>query len=247
MLITTEGFILKNKKYGETDSILTIFTRKAGKINAIAKGARRPKSNLLAGIQPFCYSEFVLYKGRNLYTVSQCDAKEIFYPLREDLKKLSYAAYLVELVAAVITEGQTNNRLFNLFGKTLYLLKKDDVEINTIVRAFEIKLMNYSGYKPQLSGCVHCNRKEASSWKFSSTEGGIICPLCLSIDPYAMKIGSTTIKLATYLLTRDMVEIQRLKISSYLNDELKKILKQYILTHVSKYDFKSLEVAEKLE
>src|SRR5690554_1201034 len=104
MLITTEGFVLKNRKYRETDSILTIFTRKVGKINAIAKGARRPKSNLLAGIQPFCYSEFVLYKGRNLYTVSQCDSKEIFYPLREDLKKLSYASYLMELVEAVIVE-----------------------------------------------------------------------------------------------------------------------------------------------
>lgn len=246
MLITTEGFVLKNRKYGETDSILTIFTRKAGKINAIAKGARRPKSNLLAGIQPFCYSEFVLYKGRSLYTVSQCDAKEIFYPLREDLRKLSYSAYLVELVETVITEGQTNNRLFNLFGKTLYLLKKEDVEINTIVRAFEIKLINYIGYKPQLTSCVHCSNTESEIWKFSSTEGGVLCSRCYNVDPFAMKINNTTIKLAIYLLTRDMVEIQRLKISSYLNDELKKILKQYILTHISKYDFKSLEVAEKL-
>lgn len=246
MLITTEGFVLKNRKYGETDSLLTIFTRKAGKINAIAKGARRPKSNLLAGIQPFCYSEFVLYKGRNLYTVSQCDAKEIFYPLREDLKKLSYAAYLVELVEAVITEGQTNNRLFNLFGKTLYLLKKDDIEIDTIIRGFEIKLMNYSGYRPQLTNCVNCRNKQSTSWKFSAEQGGILCSSCFSVDPFAMKIGNTTIKLAIYLLTRDMVEIQKLKVSNYLNEELRKILRQYILTHISKYDFKSLEVAEKL-
>jgi len=246
MLITTEGFILKNKKYGETDSLLTIFTRKAGKINAIAKGARRPKSNLLAGIQPFCFSEFVLYKGRNLYTVSQCDSKEIFYPLREDLKKLSYSSYLVELVEAVTIEGHTNNRLFNLFGKTLYLLKKDDVEINAIVRAFEIKLLSYIGYTPQLTSCVHCNIKESLSWKFSSTEGGLLCSSCFSVDPFSMKIGSTTIKLAIYLITRDMVEIQKLKISNHLNDELKKILKQYILTHINKYDFKSLDVAEKL-
>lgn len=246
MLISTEGFVLKNRKYGETDSMLTIFTRKVGKVNAIAKGARRPKSTLLAGIQPFCYSEFVLYKGRNLYTVSQCDPKEIFYPLREDLKKLSYAAYLVELVEGVIIEGQTNNRLFNLFGKTLYLLKKDNVEINTIIRAFEIKLMHYSGYRPEFKGCVHCNSRESLSWKFSSTEGGLLCSSCFSVDPFAIKIGNTTIRLAIYLLTRDMVEIQRLKISNYLNEELKKILKQYILTHINKYDFKSLDVAEKL-
>lgn len=246
MLITTEGFVLKNRKYGETDSLLTIFTRKAGKINAIAKGARRPKSSLLAGIQPFCYSEFVLYKGSSLYTVSQCDAKEIFYPLREDLQRLALASHLVELVEAVTTEGQTNNRLFNLFGQTLFLIKKDDVEIHSIVRAFELKLMNYSGYRPQLGGCVHCNKVESSSWKFSATEGGLLCSLCFKEDPFAMKIGSTTIKLAIYLLTRDMAEIQKLKVSSYLNDELKKILRQYIVTHINKYDFKSLDMSEKL-
>lgn len=246
MLITTEGFILKNTKYGETDSILTIFTRKLGKVSAIAKGARKSKSGLLAGIQPFCYSEFVLYKGRNLYTVSQCDPKEIFYPLREDLIKLSYAAYLMELVEAVITEGQTNNRLFNLLGKTLYIFKKEDVEINTIVRAFEIKIMNYSGFKPHFSSCINCNTKQTSSWKFSSKEGGLLCSSCFSTDPFAMKIGNTTIKLAIYLLTRDIIEVHKLKISKYLNEELKKISKQYILTHINKNSFKSLSIIEKL-
>ncbi len=246
MLIITEGFVLRNRKYREIDSLLTIFTRKVGKINAIAKGARRPKNNLLAGTQPFSYSEFVLYKGRSLYTVNQCDTKEIFYPLREDLKKLSYAAYLVELVESVTVEGQTNNRLFNLLGKTLYILKENDIEINPIIRAFEIKLMNYSGYRPHLVNCVHCANKRSTLWKFSAEQGGLLCSSCLNTDPFAMKIGNTAIKLAIYLLTRDMSEIKNLKISSYLNDELRKILKQYILTYTNRHNFKSLEIAEKL-
>lgn len=246
MLIITEGFVLRNRKYREIDSLLTIFTRKVGKINAIAKGARRPKNNLLAGTQPFSYSEFVLYKGRSLYTVNQCDTKEIFYPLREDLKKLSYAAYLVELVESVTVEGQTNNRLFNLLGKTLYILKENDIEINPIIRAFEIKLMNYSGYRPHLVNCVHCANKRSTLWKFSAEQGGLLCSSCLNMDPFAIKIGNTAIKLAIYLLTRDMSEIKNLKISSYLNDELRKILKQYILTYTNRHNFKSLEIAEKL-
>lgn len=246
MLITTEGFVLRNRKYKETSSLLTIFTRKVGKINAIAKGAYRPKSRLLAGIQPFSYSEFVLYKGRNLYTVNQCDVREMFYPLREDLKKLSYAAYLVELVESVIAEGQISNRLFNLLGKTLYILKEDDIEINPVVRAFEIKLMDYSGYRPYLINCVHCANKQSTSWKFSVEQGGLLCLSCLNIDPSAVKIGNTTIKLAIYLLTRDMEEIKKLKVSRYLNDELRNVLRQYILAYTNRYNFKSLEMAEKL-
>lgn len=246
MLISTEGFILKNRKYGEADSLLTIFTRKIGKVNAIAKGSRRSKSSLLAGTQAFCYSDFVLYKGKSLYTVSQCDVKEVFYPLREDLKKLSYAAYLIELVECLVTEGQTNNRLFNLLGKTLYILKEEDIEIESLIRAFEIKSMDYSGYRPYLINCVNCGKGQSKSWRFSGQEGGIVCSSCFNIDQYAMKIRDTSIKLAIYLLTRDMLEIKDLKVSKHLNRELRKILGQFIASHTNKYSFKSLEVGEKL-
>lgn len=246
MLLKTEGFVLKSKKYGETDSLLTIFTRKLGKINAIAKGVQRPKSTLMAGVQPFCYSDFVLYRGRSLYTVSQCEPKEIFYKIREDIKKLSYGAYIVELIDAVTNEGQTNNRLFNLLGKTLYLLTKPEIEVDTIVRSYEIHFLNYSGFKPEFNRCVNCGKEQSTSWKFSPQEGGILCNQCIQQDPYSMKISDMTLRLARYLQSRDIVEIQKLKINKSLNDALKKLLKQYIMVHINKYDFKSMELADKL-
>ncbi len=138
MLLKTEGFVLKNRKYKETDSLLVLFTRKLGKINAIAKGVQRPKSSLMACVQPFCYSDFVLYKGRSLYTVSQCESKEVFYKIREDMKTFSYAAHAIELIEAVTNEGQTNNRLFNLLGKTLFILTQAGIELETVIRSYEI-------------------------------------------------------------------------------------------------------------
>jgi DNA repair protein RecO len=87
MLITTEAFVLKSRKYNEADSLMVLFSRKLGKISAVAKGSRRAKSQMLAGIQPFCHSSFVLYQGRSLYTVNQVEARRIFYPLREDLQE----------------------------------------------------------------------------------------------------------------------------------------------------------------
>ncbi|AKL95782.1 DNA repair protein RecO [Clostridium aceticum] len=246
MIVKTEGFVLKSRKYGESDSMLVIFSRKLGKINAIAKGAQKPKSALIAGVQPFCYSDFLLYRGKNLYTVTQCEPKEIFYKLREDVKRLSYASYLVELIEAVTIEGQTNNRMFNLLGKTLYLMTKSDIEINTIVRSFEMNFLNYCGFKPEFHCCVSCNKTTSASWKFSSQEGGLLCENCFSVDPYAMKISEITLRLAKYLQTKEITEIHKLKISDFLNEALKKLLKQYILVHINKYDFKSLELAEKL-
>lgn len=246
MIIKTEGFVLKNSKMGEADSLLTIFTRKLGRISAVAKGARRPKSQLLAGIQPFCYSEFVLYKGKNLYQVSQCDPKQIFYKIREDMNKLSYGAYILELVEAVITEGQTNNRLFNLMGKTLSLLIMEDIELHTIIRTFELKLLHYAGFKPQFASCVSCGDKEGQGYKFSSQQGGLICNKCHQEDPTALKISETTIRLANYLLSKEINEVYKLKINNFLNNELKIILKKYIMEHINKYHFKSLELVDKL-
>lgn len=246
MLLKTEGFVLRNKKYAETDSLLTIFTRKLGKINAIAKGVQRSKSTMMAAVQPFCYSDFVLYKGKSLYTVSQCEPKEIFYKIREDIKKLSYGAYVVELVDAVANEGQTNNRLFNLLGKTLYLLTKSEIEIDTIIRSYELHFLNYSGFKPEFDQCVNCGKKQSPHWRFSPQEGGILCNHCLQQDPYSMRISDMTLRLAKYLQSKDIIEVQKLKVNKSLNDALKKLLKQYIMVHINKYDFKSMELADKM-
>lgn len=246
MLIKTAGIVLKNSKFNENDSLLVIFTRKIGKISAVAKGARNPKSTLLSGVQPFCYSDFVLYKGKSLYTVSQCDVKESFYKLREDLDRLTYASYLLELVGAEVNEGYTNNRLFNLLGKTLKIISKSDVELKTVLRAFELKYLFYSGYTPHLNSCVNCNKEQETGWKFSAKEGGILCDECHTIDYKAMKISDYTLKLAKYLLFKDIEEVQKLKISNFLNNELSKVLKEYIFVHINKKSFKSLDIIEKL-
>lgn len=246
MLINTEAFVLKNRKYGETDSLLTLFTRKLGKVNVIAKGARRPKSTLLAGIQPFGYSEFVLYKGKSLYTVNQCESKRIFYGIREDLTRLTYGAYLLELVEVVTQEGQTNNRLFNLLGNTLVQMTQEDVILPTLVRAFELKLLICVGLKPHLKGCVSCGSTQFSPVRFSSEEGGILCPQCFSVDPHAMAVSETTIRLATFLMEKELRMVSKVRIKESLMMELKKLLKQYISVHLSQYPFQSLDMLDKL-
>ncbi len=247
MIIKTEGFVLKNKKMGEADALLTIFTRKLGKISAVAKGARRPKSQLLSGIQPFCYSEFVLFKGKNLYQVNSCDSKQIFYSIREDMDRFTYGAYILELVEAVIIEGQTNNRLFNLMGKTLSILTLEEIELQTVVRAFELNLLHYAGFKPQFTACVSCGSKEGKDCRrFSVSQGGILCRECFNEDMVALKISETTIRLANYLLSKEINEVYKLKVNNFLNNELKGILKKYIMEHINKYHFKSLDIMDKL-
>ena len=71
IIINTQGIVLKSVTYKENDLILTIFTRKLGKISAIARGAKKSKSTLLSSSQIFAYANFTLKKEGNMYRVKR--------------------------------------------------------------------------------------------------------------------------------------------------------------------------------
>jgi DNA repair protein RecO (recombination protein O) len=123
----TQGIVLKYTNLGEADKILTILTRSKGKIKAVAKGSRKPKSSLLASSELFAFSEFVLYKGSNLYHISQAETRETFYNLRNDLLRLSYGVFFVEMADSVSEEELYNERLFLLLAKVLYYLAEGEI------------------------------------------------------------------------------------------------------------------------
>jgi len=122
--LKTSGIVIKEVNTGEADRIITIFPRIKGKISALAKGARKTESHLVAGTQLLCYSEFVLFKGKDMYTVNSCDVIESFYDIRNDLERLTYAAHMMDIVNDVILENQPASRLLQLFLNSLYMLRK---------------------------------------------------------------------------------------------------------------------------
>lgn len=247
MLLKTDAVVLRKVKFGEADAILTLFSKKLGKIQAVAKESRSLKGRYSTGTQLFSYSEFVLFKGKNLYQVSQVDSKYSFYKRMDDILKFSYASYILELTESVITEGQTNNRLFNTLVKWLYIYTTMDKAYETFVKAYEIKLLMYIGYKPELDHCIHCNEAVESRWRFSAKEGGLLCKNCFSVDPYAMQISKTAINVIKYLMYADLEQIAKLKIKPDILEELNKILIHYIRTHIGKAQFSSLQFLKNIK
>lgn len=244
MLIKTEAFVLKSQKYREADSLMVLFSRKMGKISAVAKASRRARSQMLAGIQPFCHSDFLLYQGRSLYTVNQVEAKQIFYPLREDYQRLVEAAYLVELVEAEITEGQTHPRLYSLFGSGLTLLSHKETQLNTLVRAFEIHYTRVCGYAPQTMACVACGTPSSERWSFSAAQGGVLCSACRHQDNHARSISTTCLNLLRYLGAKSLHEVMRLKIHPKLNEELQQLMRWYLLYQTERHQFRSQKLMQ---
>ena len=247
IIINTQGIVLRSVRYKENDVILTIFTRKLGKISAIAKGAKRNKSSLLSTSQVFSYSNFTLKKQGNMYRVSQSEIIKNFYDIAYDIESFSYATYITSLVDGSIYENQTNNRLFVLLAQALYLYTQSNVDKQYITRAFELKFLDYTGFKPIVNKCVNCNNKNLVGSVFNVDEGGIICTNCKGNYVYNFKLDSTTIKLMDYIFRNDILTCSKAKVSKYLVNELTKILKVYIQVYIDNANIKSLHLLQELE
>src|SRR2546426_1009405 len=93
-LLKTPAIVLKSRKWGDADRIVTYFTLKHGKVRGVARGARRMKSRFGGTLEPFVYCDLVLYEkpGDSLYRVSQTDVREAFHPLRSSLETIAGAA-----------------------------------------------------------------------------------------------------------------------------------------------------------
>ena len=118
-LYNTEAIVLKKHEVGEANSILTLYTPHLGKLRAIAKGVRRPKSKLGGHVEILTYSKVLLAQSQNLDIITQSQTIESFLPLRGDLWRTSRALYIVELVDQFSAEGEENYPLFRLLVDTI--------------------------------------------------------------------------------------------------------------------------------
>ncbi|NBG89318.1 DNA repair protein RecO [Isachenkonia alkalipeptolytica] len=247
MLVKTEGIVLKNMKYKENDGILTVFARKLGKVSVMARGARSSKSKHLAGAQPLCYSDFVLYKGKSMYTLNHVDPIHNHYKLREDLDSLSAASFFIELVDTVTIEGQSNNRLFNLFEESLGALERKEGELSLHILRFLLQFLKFSGYEPYLKSCNQCGTGSSFRWVLNMEEGGLLCEDCQSEGRgLAKPLSKKGIRLANFLMVIDIEDLKELKVHPKLIMELESVLKQYMMIHLDKTNFKSLDFLSKI-
>ncbi|MDH5506459.1 MAG: DNA repair protein RecO, partial [Anaerolineae bacterium] len=147
-----EAIVLKHNDYGEADRMLSLYTRQRGKLRAIAKGARKMRSRKAGHVEPFTRVSLQLAAGRSLYIVSQAETVDAYLPLREDLVRVGYASYVVELLDKFTYDEEENSAVFRLLADTLGRLSKAD-EAELAVRYYEMQLLDLLGFRPELQAC----------------------------------------------------------------------------------------------
>ncbi len=151
--IRVHAIVLRHADWGEADRLVTLYTREHGKLRAIAKGARKITSRKAGHLEPFTHVKLQLARGRDLFIVTQAETLEAYQPLRESLELTGTASYLVELLDRFMYEEKSPNpTLFRLLADSLKRLA-DGGDIWLTVRYYEMRLLDYLGFRPQLFQC----------------------------------------------------------------------------------------------
>lgn len=217
---------MKAQDYKENDKLVWLFTEKLGKISAIVHGAKRSKSKFLSITLPFCFGEFVVYKGRSLYTVSEGDVIESFQELLSDLDTLTYGSYLCELIDISLTDEESNRELFKEFVSTFYFMKAKVMDNDLILRNFEIKLLSAVGYTLNLEHCCICKKKIDTSNYINFQYYGGVCKECARTN--GMYVGFATYNSLKFLTKTTSDKIYRLNLSKESKEEIYKVLSIFI-------------------
>ena len=179
--VTIQGVVLRFANYRDHDRMLTLLSPEHGRMEALSRGCRRPKSPLLACSELFVRGEFVLYQSGDRYTVTSCAIEDTFYPLRLDADRLVCASYLLGLCQAAVLPGENAQELYALLLKGLYRLayfeKEDPMGV---LAAFLLLFADAVGYRPRMNHCAHCRDTLDTSGGalFDLAAGGLVCTSC---------------------------------------------------------------------
>lgn len=226
-VIKTKGLILAQNNMGDYDKMCTLLTPDLGKIGCSAKGARRPKSTLMAGTQFLCFGDFLVYKGASTYHINSCEPIEIFYNLRLDIDKLTYASRVAKIVNDVTDENQNTYRILQLTLNTIYMISESDKDLDFIIAIFKIRLLSILGFRPIIDRCVNCKSKENLRY-FSFRDNGLKCVACGRQDKGAIEVSDTTIKAIRYIILSDPKKIYSFELSEENKKELQIVSKIFL-------------------
>lgn len=224
--VKMSGIIISENNLGDYDKMLTMLTPGLGKISCVAKGARRPKSALLAGTQFLCFGEYIMYKGANTYNINSCEIIEVFYNIRTDLDKLNYAVEITKIIRDVTEENQNSYKILQLFLNTLYVLSETEKNPELIISIFKLKLLCFLGFTPRITECTNCKQTEKLHF-FSLKDNGFKCESCAKQDKSCLQMSESTATAIKYIVMVPAKKLYSFNLKDESLNELKLISKLY--------------------
>ena len=177
---------------GESDRVVTFFSREYGKVRGVARASRRPRSRFMGALELFTVGELVFFDtGRSdLLRIDHFDVVRPLARLREDLERLGHASWIVECVTKLTEERDPHAALYGLLTRGLRTM--ETTPAGRVALAFVARCLDVTGHRPRLDACVECGRQVPFP-RARLGEGGLVCETCAPGLPALVPISPAAI------------------------------------------------------
>ena len=188
MYLKTQGLVLREVAYKDTDKLLTVLTRDYGKMTLKARGVRRSGSPLKASCQLLACGEFTIFEYRGMSTINEAQTVELFPELRTDLELLSLGTYFAQVAEVLSQEDDPNPALLSLTLNALYALGKLRKPQGLVKAVFELR-----------AACLECAHCRSGDGTFVAVTPGILAAMrhvaaCPASRLFSFCLGEETLR-----------------------------------------------------
>ena len=185
--------VLRVQKLGEADRIITLLTRREGKVRAVGKGVRRTTSKFGSRLEPFGHIDVQLYTGRTLDIVTQVESIAPYGSgIVGDYARYTAGTAILETADRLTEEREPALRLYLLLVGALRTLSTGEHPPSLVLDAFLLRAMSLSGWEPVLDDCARCG-VAGEHRAFSVPAGGVVCSGCRPGGAAAVSVATMTL------------------------------------------------------
>ena len=251
-LIQTRGFSLGSISLSESDKLVQLYTLQWGRVKAVVRGARRPRSKLAPALDLFTESAFSLHKRAHseLYILTQAKVLNSHSELKKDLASITALQVLADILVQSLHDTEFHSEVFTLIRETLEEMKRGTEGQEAVLTAFGMKFLVLLGYPLELGSCSECGASLGrKTVLLIPHRGGALCSECCPAAASRLKVGPAALEILKRLRALPMGKIHILKMKpafsraifltllEYLERTMEKKLKtlEYYLSVSSKF------------
>lgn len=243
--VTLTGIVVSSAPAGDYDRRIVLLTKERGKITAFARGARRQNSALLAQTGMFAFGSFLLYEGRDAYSLVQAEITNYFAELMNDFGGAYYGMYFCELADHYTKENSDELPVLKLLYQSLKALTKKSLERELVRCIYELKLFVCAGEYPQVFACSVCGAQE-ELLHFSMRRSGVVCAQCRQEASDAIRLDPSTVYAMQYIVSSDIRNLYTFTVSKKVLAELVAVMQRWRERYLEK-TMKSWKILESVK
>jgi DNA repair protein RecO (recombination protein O) len=180
MSYTTDGLVIREIAVGENDKMLTLLTPDRGRISVVAKGARSLRSQVLSVAQLYSYGNYEIHEKGEYKWLRGGSLIEGFFGLREDIDRLSLAAYIADIACELTGEDLPSIEMLRMTLNTFYAISKGQKSHALLKGVYELRAAGFSGFMPELAGCRYCKSDSSDRLYLDVMNGCCVCSDCIN-------------------------------------------------------------------